>query len=138
MLHGVAHRGEVIVADDVSPAPLDGGDPVAGIGEQFTAAAGRENQLGAPVVRVGAAFQVAEPLQVADQLRGGGEAELGAFGQLGQAYAVEPDAAEDVQVGLPYVGVTPLRRGRGQLAAELVQQADQELADRQPVARKVS
>ena len=43
-----------------------------------------EDELGPPVGAVCPAFQVAEPLQVADQLRSGGRAELGPRGQIGE------------------------------------------------------
>lgn len=117
---------------------LDLGDPVAGVVECLPAAPGREDQLGPPVVRVRAAFQVTELLQLADQLGGRGQAQLRPAGQVGQPDAVDADVAEDVQVRRPYVGVAVLGRGGGQLGPELAQQPYQELADGGPVGRQVS
>jgi hypothetical protein len=90
---------------------LDLGDPVPRGVERLPAAAGREDQLRAPVGRVGTAFQVAEPLQLANQFRRGGQAQLGAGGQLGEPDAVDPHVAEDVQVRRPQVGVAVLGGG---------------------------
>ena len=61
-------------------------------------ASGRIDQLGATVGGVWTAFQVAQALEVVDQLRGRGRAELRSGGELGQPYAVDADVAEYPEV----------------------------------------
>ncbi len=116
---------------------LDLGDPVAGVVECLAAAGGGEDELGPLVGAVGPAFQVAEILQVADQLGGGGQAQLGAGGQVGEPDAVHAEVAEDVQVRFAQVGVAMPGRGLEQLGAELPEQPDQQLADGEPVGRQI-
>jgi len=117
---------------------FDLGDFVPGVVERLPAAAGREDQLGPLVVRVGAAFQVTELLQLADQLGGRGQAQLRPGGQVSQPDAVDADVAEDMHVRLPHVGVAVGGGGGEQLDPELAQQPDQELADGEPVGGQVS
>ena len=115
-LHGLAHGVEAVGAGEPAPVRLELGNPVPRVVERSPAATGREDQLRPPVLRVGAAFQLAELLQLADQLRGGGQAQLRPGGQLGEPDAVDTDVAEDVQVRRPQVGVAVLGGGSGQLA----------------------
>jgi hypothetical protein len=74
VLHGLAHGVEAVGAEEFAPVLLDLGDPVAGVVERLPAAPGREDQLCPPIVRVWAAFQVTELLQLGDQLGGRGQA----------------------------------------------------------------
>ena len=117
---------------------LDLSDAVAGIVERLVAAGGGEDELGPLVGAVGPAFQVAKVLQVADQLGGCGEAQLGPRRQVGEPDSVHAHVAEDVQVRLPQVGVAVPGRGLEQLGAELPQQPYQQLADGEPVSWQIA
>jgi hypothetical protein len=110
-LQGAAGVGEALRPDDLRPVLLDLGDPVAGVVERTAAAGGRKNELGPLVGAVGPAFQIAQRLQVADQLGDGGQAQLSPARQVGEPDAVHADVAEDVQVRLPQVGVAVPGRG---------------------------
>jgi hypothetical protein len=92
-LHGLAHDVEAVSAGQLAPVCLDLGDPVPRFVERLPAAAGREDQLRPPVVRVGTAFQVAELLQLGHQLRDGGQAQLHTSGQVGEPDAVDTHVA---------------------------------------------
>ena len=98
ILHDCAHLVEANATDGFPPVLFDFGDPVAGVVQRLTAATSRKNQLGPAVNQIGPALQVAEPLQVTDEFRGGGQTQLRTVGQLGEPNPVDPNVSEDVQV----------------------------------------
>ena len=67
-LHGGGHVGEGLLADDGRPVVFDMGNAVAGVGLQLAAAFGQAYEFRASVTRVGVTFQVAERLEVVDEL----------------------------------------------------------------------
>ena len=111
---------------------FDFGDPVASVVECCAAAGGREDQFGPSVGGVRPAFHIPELLQVVDQFGGGGEAQLGAGGELGQPDAVDAEVAEDLQVRHLQVGITAVGCGLEQLGPEVPQQPSQRLPDGEP------
>ena len=116
------------------PAGLDIGDAVARVAEQRLAPGGQVDELGAAVRGIGPAGQIAMCLKVIDEFRSGRQAELCARRQLGQADSAHADVAEDLVVGLPDVGIAPLRGGRREVVAEHPQQPVP-VAGRWPVGR---
>ena len=138
VLHHPAHVVEMRSAHGCPPVLLDLGDPITGVAESLPSARCRKDQLRPPVGGIRSALEIAELLQIADQLRGGAEAQLRSGCQLGQPDTIDADIAEDVQVRFADVGVAVLVRRREQFDAELSQQPAQELADRQAVGRQIS
>jgi len=90
---------------------FDFGHSIAGVVERLPTAGGGEDQLGAPIGRIRASFEVAQPFEIADELRSGGQAQLRPGRQVRQPDAVETNVAEDVQMGFAQVGVTVLAGG---------------------------
>ena len=133
-----AHVVESPFPENASPVLFDFGDPVAGVVERLAAMGGGEDQLGAPVVRVRAPLEVTEPLQIADEFGGGGQAQLCPGRQVREPDAVDADVAEDVQMGFAQVGVSVLTGGGEQFGPEVPEQAAQELADRKAVGGQIS
>ena len=71
---------------------------------------GGEDQLGAPIGRIGASLEVTQPFQLTDELRGGSQVHLRPVRHVRQPDAVDAHVAEDVQMGFAQVGVTVLAR----------------------------
>jgi len=100
---------------------LDLGDPIAGVAESLSSARCRKDQLRPPVGGIRSAFQIAELLEIAHQLRGGAQAQLRPGRQLGQPDTIDADVAEDVQVRFADVGVPVLVRRCEQFDTEFPQ-----------------
>ena len=94
-----------------------------------------EDQLGTAIGGVWTAFEVAEPLEVVDELGTGGETQPGPVGEGGEPDALDSHVPPDLQVREAQVreSLLPLRE---ELEAEVVEQPSQELADRQPIGRE--
>ena len=67
-------------------------------GHRVTSALGQIDELGAAVGGVRPPNQIAHLLQVVDQFRRGGQAQLRAIRQLGEPDAAHPNVAEDLHV----------------------------------------
>ena len=117
---------------------FDFGHPIAGVVERLPAAGGREDQLGPPIGRIRSSLEVTQPLQFADQLGGGCQAQLRPGRQVRQPDAVDTHVAEDVQMGLTQVRVTVLAGGQEELGPKLAEQSAQELADGKAVGEQIS
>jgi hypothetical protein len=117
------------LSDQVSPVLLDLGDPVAGILQRLPPAGRRKDELGSAVGGIWLSLEVAEVLQVGDQVRGSGQAQLRPAGEFGQPDAVNADVAEYLQMRFSRVAVTTLGCTREQLDPELSQQPYEQLAD---------
>jgi len=76
VLHGRAHVVEEMSPENVSPVLFDFGDSVAGVVKRLAAAGGGKDQLRSPVGGIRAALEITQPLQIADEFRGGGQAQL--------------------------------------------------------------
>lgn len=109
-LHGRAHVVEALLGEDalqccsISATRL----PVSSTG--CRPVGGGEDQLGAPIGRIGASLEVTQPFQLTDELRGGSRAQLRPVRHVRQPDAVDAHVAEDVQMGFAQVGVTVLAR----------------------------
>ena len=77
---------------------------------------GQPDQLRAPVLRVLRALDVAELLQVVDDLADGLLGHAGALGEVGEPRAALVDEAEDAAVALADGGVPRLTQARLELA----------------------
>ena len=118
----------------MAPLGFDLGDGLAGAGEQGPALPGRVDELGAAVERVGSTLEVAEILQIVDELGAGRKAEVGALSELGQPNPVDSDVAPnwhvcETQPGKPFLAIGLCV----QLHPKVVEQADEQLTDGEPV-----
>ena len=125
-------------ADDGRPLLFDRGYAVAGMGHQRTSPFGQADEFGASVAGIWLTLQVAELLQVVDELGGGGQAQLRAGGDVGEPHSTHADRSEDLQVRVANVAVPGRGGGRGQFASEFAQQPDQQLTDSQPIGGQIS
>ena len=96
--------------------------------EELAAAFGREDELRAAVARIWSALDVSEPLELVDELRACRKTELCPVGKLREADAFAPDVPKHV-----VVGEADPRKARWvvvghELAAEVLEQAVQDLA----------
>jgi hypothetical protein len=118
----------------LAPLGLNLGDGLSCTGEQCPALFGWMNQFGAPVERVGSTLEITEILQIVDEFGACGKTEVGALRELGQSDPVDPDIAPDRHVREPQPRKAFLAIGLGvQLPTEVVEQADQQLTDGEPV-----
>lgn len=134
-LAGSLERG---AADDVGPVLLDGSDPVARSVQRSPSALGRMNELGSAVGGIGAAFQVAQALEVVDQFGGRRRAQLCSPGEFGQAHAVNAKISEDLQVRLAKIAEAGFGSRGQHVAPELSEQPDEYLPDGESVGREIA
>lgn len=95
-LQGGAHLVEGLRADDGRPLLFDRCYAVTGMCHQCTSAFGQADEFGAAVAGIGLTLQVAELLEVVDELGGGGQAQLRAGGDVGEAHFTHADRSEDL------------------------------------------
>jgi hypothetical protein len=128
---------EGIGSQELPPLIFELGDGGPGGVEQPSAFGGGKDQLGSPVGGIGTTGEVAEPLELVDQGRTGGEPEVGAVGQGGEPDAVDTDVAPDLEVGEAQVDEAAVVGGLvEQVAAEVTEEPEQQLADGQSIRRK--
>ena len=96
---------------------------------------GREDELRAAIASVWAALEVPQILKLADELRRRSQAELGLGGEVGEADALDPEVAKDVEVRLAQIRISMLPCWGKQLDPELAEEASQELPNGQPISR---
>lgn len=137
-LQGGTHLVEGRRADDRRPLLFDSGYSVAGVGHHGASPVGEADEFGASVSGVWLTLEVAEVLEVVDQLGGGGQAQLRSGSDVGESHLTHADRAEDLQVRVANVAVACRSGGRGQFASEFAQQPDQQLADGQPIGGQIS
>ena len=137
MLHRLAHLRELLRAHDLRPSALDVGHAATGRGHGIAPALGQVDELGAAVRRIRPSDQVPHLLEVVDQLRGRGQAQLGSVGQLGEPDSADADVAEDLHVGIADVAVARLGAWSREVESKLAQQPNQQLADGLTIRRQI-
>lgn len=83
----------------LAPSLFELGDDLSGGVEDLAAFAGREDQLCSAVGRIGTPFEIAEMLELVDEFRAGGQAQLRLAGEVGQPDAVDAEVAPHLEVG---------------------------------------
>ncbi|MEY2424354.1 MAG: hypothetical protein QOI95_4421 [Acidimicrobiaceae bacterium] len=109
---------------------VDCGDGVRRGLEELATAGRRKDELGSAVGRIGAALDVAESVEIVDQLRACGEAELRPFGKLRQSDSTPSDVAEHLQVRDAQAGKQRWVVMGHQLGAEVLEQTVEDLPRR--------
>ena len=119
-----------------APLLFNAGDRVAGLVEELASSRRRKDQFGASVGRIEASFEVAETLEFVDQLRAGGEAEVGAVGEFGESDAVDAEVAPDLQMREAKTWEQFLALWFAEeFRAEAVHKPDEKLTDREAIIR---
>jgi len=136
-LHGRTHLVEGGPANNGRPLFFDGGHPVAGVGHHTASACGQADEFGAPVARIGLALEIVELLEVVDQLRCGGEAQLRAGGEFGEPDPTHADGTEDLQVRVADVAVARGGGRSGEFVSEFAEQPNKQLADSEPISGQI-
>lgn len=120
-----------------APSLFETGDRMAGLVEQPATARRRHDQLGSSIGGIRLPVEVAECLQLVDQLGAGGQAEVGARRKLGEPDPVDAHVAPDRQVREPELRELDIAVGLGeQLGAEPLQEPDEQLTDGQSILRQ--
>ena len=88
---------------------FDFGDTIAGVVERLLPVGGGEDQLGAPIGRIGASLEVTQPFQLTDELRGGSQAQLRPVRHVRQPDAVDAQLPKMCK-GVAQAGATALAR----------------------------
>ena len=120
------------------PTTLDVGNAATGGGHRIAPALGQVDELGAAVGGVRPPGQIAHLLEVVDQLRRRGQAQLRAVRQLGEPDAADADVAEDLHVGIADVAVARLGAWSREVESKLAKQPHQQLADGLTIRRQIS
>jgi hypothetical protein len=119
----------------LAPSLFEFDDGPSGGVENLAAFSGREDQLRTAVRRIGTPFEVAELLELVDELGAGSQAQLRFAGEVGQPDAVDTDVAPHLEVGEADVDELAVCFCMSEeLSPELVEQPDEELADGETVA----
>ena len=119
----------------LAPSLFELGHSLSGGVEGLAAFSGREDQLCPTVGGIGTPFEVAEMLELVDELGAGSKAQLRLGGEVGQPDAVDTEVAPHLEVGETDVDepAVYLRTGE-KLRPELVEQPAEDLADGETVA----
>lgn len=130
---------EIAAGQLFTPSLFEIGDGLSGAIEHLAALDGREDELCSAVGGIGTPFEVTEVLQFVEEFGAGRQTQLGPRGEVGEPDPVNPDVAPHVQVREPNIEeVAVCLCVSEQLAAELMQQPDEYLADSEAVHWKFS
>jgi hypothetical protein len=135
VVEGAAGDIEISAWEFLAPSLFEFGDGLSSGVEDLAAFSGGKDQLCPTVGRIGTPFEVAQTLQLVDELGAGGQAQLCLAGEVGQPDAVDTEVAPHLEVGKADVEEPAVRLRTGEkLRPELVEQTDEDLADGETVA----
>jgi hypothetical protein len=139
VVEGSASRVERTSGKALPPSLFQGCDRGSRFVEYGAPPLCRKDQLGAAVGAVRTSDEVAQLLQLVDELGASSEAELRFAGKVGEADAVDADVAPYLEVRKANVPEPAVGLCVGEeLGPELVQQSAEDLTDSQSVARECS
>ena len=123
----------------LAPSLLEIGHGISGGVEDHSAIGRRNDQLCTAIGGIGLAFEIAETLELVNELRASRQAQLGLCGQVGQSDSFSPDVPPHLQVREPDV-VEPAVRSCTveELGPELEEEPTENLTNSEPVSREVA
>jgi hypothetical protein len=134
VVQGSARRIEGPFGEALSPSLFELCDGGSGGVEYGTPLLCRKEEFCATVGRVGTPGEVTELLELVDELGACGQAELGLSGEVCEPNAIDADVAPHLQLREAQIEESPVSlRGGEEFGAELVEQAAEELTDRESV-----